>query len=217
MTRLGSTLLFILLIACAGEGERFAEAELAEAEAVTWVDVESIFTTECSGCHDDPPKLGAPQSLKSYEEVIPWLKRIKVRSLEIGDMPPGGLRAEGAALLIEKWIMQGAPRGEELGGEEAGGEELGGEELGGDEIEEIKVPTWDRSIFQLFEIYCNTCHAAPPTGGAPFPLKTYEQASPLLDRYYERVIERQDMPPGGIRDEAHLEQILLWIEAGGPK
>ena len=75
--------LVLCSLSCAGEGERFAEGELLEADSVTWLDVEPIFTAECAGCHDDPPKLGAPQALKTYEEVIPWLNRIKVRSLEV--------------------------------------------------------------------------------------------------------------------------------------
>ena len=202
-------LLVLSLLSCAGEGDRFAEGELSEAETVTWLDVEPIFTAECAGCHDDPPKLGAPQALKTYEEVVPWLNRIRVRSLEVRDMPPGGLRAEGADVLIEEWIAQGAPRGEVPIDEEQGGESMSGEE--------VITPTWDQSIFQLFEIYCNTCHADPPTGGAPFPLKTYEQALLHLGRFAERVLVERDMPPGGITDEEDLERIRLWVEAGGPQ
>ena len=111
--------------------------------------------------------------------------------------------------MIAEWIAQGAPRGEMPIDEERGGESMSGEE--------VITPTWDQSIFQLFEIYCNTCHADPPTGGAPFPLKTYEQALPHLSRFIERVVEEKDMPPGGITDEEHLERIRLWVEAGGPQ
>lgn len=193
------TMMLWTMLSCAGEGERFAEEEIIVSRTVTWLDVEPIFTAECSGCHDDPPKLGAPQSLKTYEEVLPWLNRIKVRSIEIGDMPPGGLRAENGALLIKEWIEQGAPQGE-------------------DRLDDyLESPTWDSSILQLFEIYCNTCHADPPTGGAPFPLKTYQQAVPYLERFRDRVVERRDMPPGGISDELHLHQIRLWLDGGGPQ
>ena len=72
-------------------------------------------------------------------------------------------------------------------------------------------------VFPLFEIYCNTCHANPPTGGAPFPLKTYSDISPYLERFQIRVIERLDMPPGGIQDPNHLDLIQRWIDAEGPE
>ena len=90
--------------------------------------------------------------------------------------------------------------------------EIAGETAGNDLETE---PSWDNDIFQIFEIYCNTCHANPPTGGAPFPLKTYQDALPYLERFQERVIERKDMPPGGIPDQIALEKVEQWIAGGG--
>ncbi len=196
------------LSACAGEGDRYSSGEVIESQRVYWSDVAPIFTAECAGCHDDPPKLGAPQTLKTYDEVTPWVERIAVRSLQIKDMPPGGLRGEGAARLLQLWIDQGAPRGEV--------EPIAGEEMSAGD-DELLGPTWDSTVFELFEIYCNTCHANPPTGGAPFPLKTFEQVTPYIDRFYERVIIRKDMPPGGITDDEDLELLRLWLDAGGPQ
>lgn len=197
----------VYLSACAGEGSRFAEDERQRAQLVSWLDVEQIFIAECSGCHDDPPKLGAPQPLRTYEEVTPWLLRIQVRSLEIGDMPPGGLRTEGAARLLTEWIDQGAPKTIEES------------EVGAETAEETPQPnpTWTEHIYQLFEIYCNTCHADPPTGGAPLPFKTYEQAIPYLERFQFRVIEQMNMPPEGINNSTDLQRLQNWIEAGGPR
>ena len=209
--------LIFSLCACAGEGERFAEHEIRTAQAIDWYDVEHIFSAECAGCHDDPPKLGAPQALRTYEEVLPWLTRIQVRSLEVGDMPPGGLRTEGAKTLLSQWIEQGAPK--DLDGDEdhrkRAGEDIA-EEMNAGQVQPL-TPSWIDDIFPLFEIYCNTCHNSPPTGGAPFPLKNFEQAIPYLDRFQERVIERQDMPPGGIHRMGHLQAIQTWIASGGPR
>lgn len=206
------SLFFLFQLACAGEGERYADAELVEAQRVYWSDVAPIFEIECKGCHDDPPKLGAPQALRTYEEILPWLNRIQVRSLEIGDMPPGGLRTLGAKTLIQKWIDQGALEQSIEAGEMAG--EMAGEIAG--EIPNT-IPTWENDIFSIFEVYCNTCHANPPTGGAPFSLKTYQDALPYLERFRERVINLRDMPPEGINDELVIEQLTLWIKAGGPE
>lgn len=209
------SLTVLLLSACAGFGERFAEEEIMATQSLTWNDIEPIFLAECVGCHDDPPKLGAPQSLRNYDEVAPWLNRIKVRSLDLKDMPPGGLRTQGAEILLSEWIRQGAPftdQSEEMAGEQAG--EMAGETAG--EMTKDS-PSWEHDIYPLFEIYCNTCHANPPTGGAPFPLKMYEQAQPYLDRFQVRVIELQDMPPGGISNLEDLELLQTWLDLGAPQ
>ena len=192
----------MIIMGCAGYGERFAEEEIIITQSLAWSDLEPIFQAECVGCHDDPPKLGAPQSLRTYDEVAPWLNRIKVRSLELKDMPPGGLRTEGAEILLNEWINQGAPFEKDY------------EVPAGEMLEPS--PTWDDDIYQIFEIYCNTCHANPPTGGAPFALKTYEQAQTYLDRFQVRIIEQKDMPPGGISNADDLELIQAWLDAGAP-
>ena len=86
------TLSLSILVSCAGEGERYALGELSVAARVSWADIEPIFAVECAGCHADPPQLGAPQPLLSYEQVSPWIERIQERVLVQRDMPPGGLR-----------------------------------------------------------------------------------------------------------------------------
>ena len=193
------------LLSCSGEGDRYALGEIFIAQRVGWIHIEPIIKVECSGCHADPPQVGAPQPLTNYEQVIPWISRIRVRVLEKKDMPPGGLRGEGSHNLLAAWIDQGAPyTWESIAGDIAG------------DIADPP-PTWNEDIFNLFEVYCNTCHAQPPTGGAPFPLKTYGQSADLLERFRVRVLERRDMPPGGITDPTHLAMIRRWIEAEGPE
>ena len=96
-------------ISCLGEGDRYARGELFLAQRVSWSQVEPIIKVECAGCHADPPQVGAPQPLTTYEQVLPWISRIRVRVLEQKDMPPGGLRGKGASDLLRAWINQGAP------------------------------------------------------------------------------------------------------------
>ena len=207
---------FSIFLACAGEGERYADQELFDANQIVWSDVEPIFETECVFCHADPPQVGAPQPLITYQQVVPWLTRIQVRVIGQHDMPPGGLKSERDLKLLQAWIEQGAleTKTRSVGGE-AAGEEVAGEEVAGEE--EPMMPTWRGGISQLFEIYCNTCHADPPTGGAPFSLKRYQDALPYLERYQVRVINRLDMPPGGIQDQVSLDLLQRWIDAGGPE
>ena len=95
---------------------------------------------------------------------------------------------------------------------------MGGNQ-GGNQGGNMALPraTWTDSIKEKFDIYCNTCHASPPTGGAPFPLLRYDQVFPFLERFKIRVLERKDMPPGGIQDEVDLALIQEWIDLGGPE
>lgn len=225
-----------LSIGCNGFGERFAEREIWLADQVYWNDVKPIFDRYCNSCHGEILAAGAPFSLLTYTEVLPYLERIEIRVFESEDMPPGGLRVQESKELLSKWLEQGAFFDEDgygvfdeetIGGDfNSGGEEqrgdLGGsidDTLGGNMDEDLSnsPPTWTNTIKQKFDIYCNTCHASPPTGGAPFPLLTYEQAFPFLDRFRVRILERKDMPPGGVQDEKDLTLIREWIDLGGPQ
>ena len=38
-----------------------------------------------------------------------------------------------------------------------------------------------------------------------------------LDRFQIRILEQQDMPPGGISDSNDLDQIQAWLDAGAPQ
>jgi len=215
-------LIGMTFIGCVGFGDRDADAELYQASVVDWSDIEPLFTLRCNGCHNDPPLVGAPYPLLTYDQVASRLDLIAEQIFTLEVMPPGGLSDPTERALLRRWIDLGAPKvipefyedqpmtaGQSVkAGEEAG-------EPGG--VTPLPRPTWDADIKSLFEIYCNNCHADPPTGGAPFALKTYEQVAPYLGRFQVRVIERADMPPGGIRDVADLMLIQRWLEEGGPE
>ena len=215
-----------IIVGCTGFGDRFAEREIWLADQVYWSDVKPIFDRYCNSCHGEILAAGAPFPLLTYSEVLPYLERIEIRVFESEDMPPGGLRVEESKELLSRWLEQGAFFDEQGYGEFEGGtmvdpqntgDELGGMTGGMDDDSALAKPTWRNSIKEKFDIYCNTCHASPPTGGAPFPLLTYEQVIPFLMRFQVRVFERKDMPPGGIQDEDDLEIIQEWINLGGPK
>ena len=229
-----------IVVGCTGFGDRFADREIWLADQVYWSDVKPIFDRYCNSCHGEILAAGAPFPLLTYSEVLPYLERIEIRVFESEDMPPGGLRVEESKELLSRWLEQGAffdaqGYGEFEGGMMAGnlnrtGGELGGtigDVMGGDiqgdltegmgDDSSLAQPTWRNSIKEKFDIYCNTCHASPPTGGAPFPLLTYEQVIPFLNRFQVRVFERKDMPPGGIQDEDDLKIIQEWINLGGPQ
>ena len=214
--------LFIVTLSCSGWGERFAEEELWRADRVTWRDVQPIFEAQCTSCHGDPLRLGAPIQLTTYDTVTPWLEQVKGRVYVSGDMPPGGLRGEEPSTLLLKWLEAGGPLGEEpLGGADAepGAVEAlnGGRDMDEDSISPPPISsTWTAHIEPLFQMYCVSCHDDPPTRGAPFPLVTYAHSMPHLDRFQERVLQRGDMPPEGISNREHLALIQDWIDQGAP-
>ena len=215
------------LTGCPDLGSRYAAEELWLAEATQWSDVAPIIEARCASCHGETPAGGATFSLLSYDEVFTWAERIRQRVIEQKDMPPGGLNEAQEFELLARWLAQGAPEllAEPLagvtGGGGAAGEPAAGEsaglEAGAPLAGEAEPSLGWTELRPLFEIYCNTCHADPPTGGAPFPLTTLEAVRAQLERVRIRTVERMDMPPGGVRDPEDLERFRLWLEQGGPE
>ena len=97
-------------------------AENAAAPTFT-KDVAPIFQAKCEGCHR--PDNMAPMSLRTYEEVRPWVKSIAQR-VGAHQMPPWHIdRTVGIQKfkndrslsdeqieLIERWVTAGAPKGD---------------------------------------------------------------------------------------------------------
>src|SRR5437773_4606845 len=99
----------------------------AQAQDVTFTkDVAPILQRSCQNCHR--PDSIAPMSLLTYEEVRPWAKAIKERTLlrrGRGAMPPWFIEKEigiqrfkddisltdAELAKIGKWVDSGAPRG----------------------------------------------------------------------------------------------------------
>lgn len=66
------------------------------------------------------------------------------------------------------------------------------------------------------EANCTRCHGDPLTGGAPFPLDTYERASAKADRIRARAVLAKTMPPGGGVPDDDLALLDDWVQSGAP-
>src|SRR5947207_11072789 len=98
-----------------------------QGDAVTFTkDIAPILQRSCQNCHR--PDSIAPMSLLTYEEVRPWAKEIKERTLRRtgrGSMPPWFIEkdigiqkfkddislSDAEIARIAKWADNGAPRG----------------------------------------------------------------------------------------------------------
>jgi len=94
----------------------FGDTTLAELEGIdnvpTWnADVQPIIAAYCQTCHRDPPVAGAPYALLTLEQVRSHADRIRVRSVQIGDMPPGGGLPDTERATLEAWLSGGMPEG----------------------------------------------------------------------------------------------------------
>ena len=222
---------FVWMSACSGWGDRFAQEELWRADRVMWDEALLVLQEECTYCHSEPLKAGAPIPLENYAQATHWIERIWVRVFQHNDMPPGGIQDQENYEVLLKWIEKernqpgstwieepddeaGVESGSDMVGS-MGGDQGGNmsDNMGGDQADLI---TWEKDILELFTIYCNNCHSDPPTGGAPFPLLEYEQAKSFLDRIQIRTVEQKNMPPGGVMDAEDLQKIADWISNGAP-
>ena len=76
---------------------------------VTWETyMQGMLMTHCQGCHasESPTRYGAPTDVyfDNIEDALYWNERIRIRTLEIQDMPPaGGIFAEDLYLL-QVWL-----------------------------------------------------------------------------------------------------------------
>src|SRR5438105_10699243 len=104
-----------------------ASSARAHADEVTFTkDIAPILQRSCQGCHR--PDSIAPMSLLTYEEVRPWAKAIKERTLmrrQRGAMPPWFIEKEigiqkfkddisltdAEIAKVVRWVDTGAPRG----------------------------------------------------------------------------------------------------------
>jgi hypothetical protein len=73
--------------------------------------VETMFKTNCQGCHSNPPVNGAPFSLVSYGDILANGANAVV-AMSNGSMPLGGPRASDAMIqTVQSWVVAGFPSG----------------------------------------------------------------------------------------------------------
>ena len=79
-----------------------------------------------------------------------------------------------------------------------------------------KITTYTADVKTIFDDHCISCHANPPTNGAPFSLMTYDDALDGIDRdLIARMQSSFDpMPPSGVLSDEIINVILDW-EADG--
>ena len=80
---------------------------------ITYVgNIRAIITTNCTGCHGDPPTQGAPMSLTTYNDVrgaVETLNLLERINSTTNPMPPTGLMQNDTRQLIEDWVDLGMP------------------------------------------------------------------------------------------------------------
>ena len=94
----------------------FGDQTLAELEGLdgvpTWhADVQPIMRDYCQTCHRVVPVAGAPYPLVTLEEVRQHADRVRVRSVQLGDMPPGSALPDALRATLDAWIAGGMPEG----------------------------------------------------------------------------------------------------------
>jgi uncharacterized membrane protein len=106
-------MILTLLLACTEAPDSALTDTACSAEeegyALTWSSWgQGFFRTYCDACHaaDSPQRFGAPEdvSFDTLEELRRWEARVRVRTLEQGDMPLGGGVHEDDLLLLEAYL-----------------------------------------------------------------------------------------------------------------
>ena len=76
---------------------------------VTWETyTQGMLMTHCQGCHasESPTRYGAPEDVyfDDIDNALLWSERIRVRTLEIQDMPPAGGIFSEDLYLLQVWL-----------------------------------------------------------------------------------------------------------------
>ena len=76
---------------------------------VTWETyMKGMLMTHCQGCHasGSPTRYGAPDDVyfDDIEDALFWTDRIRIRTLEIQDMPPAGGIFSEDLYLLQVWL-----------------------------------------------------------------------------------------------------------------
>jgi len=85
-----------------------------EASGVTYENtVRAIIGGSCIGCHDNPPRNGAPFALVNFQQVSQRansiLSAMSRQNGAAGAMPPAGRLPQNTIDQIQEWIDNGAP------------------------------------------------------------------------------------------------------------
>lgn len=189
---------------------------------ISFADVKPIFSKTCNLCHN--PTSGLPDWM-NYETSFAKKDRLYDRVVVKKDMPMGSKLSAEEIKLIAAWIDGGAlpevttPIESNPEATPSPVENIPSPEVTPTPIETPivnpapnPVVGWDTEAPQLkkiIEAKCSLCHN--PTSGLP-NWSDYNLFIYSLDKIYDRVIVKKDMPLGIEMDEIDRGEIKLWIE-----
>ncbi len=206
-------LLFLLLTSCnynrvksAGEKPKTLDSnELSKLDLATELNYTSvnnkIISPQCLNCHSNATGNKGGLNLETYEAFRNKLNQIVYRSLEVQDMPPGGLAPEDKK-LFQLWIECGAPTNNNgcSTGESAG------------------PLNWNKIVKTVLSKSCLDCHNETAPDGN-LNLAQYEKFKENYFAIFQRVFVKQDMPPKPYPSLTPNEKqaVLKWISQGMPR
>ncbi len=90
------------------------ETDDVEATGITYENtVKAIIQGSCIGCHDNPPRNGAPFALVNFQQVSQRansiLSAMARQNGAAGAMPPAGRLPQNTIDQIQEWIDNGTP------------------------------------------------------------------------------------------------------------
>jgi hypothetical protein len=205
-------------------------------------DVQNLLKTRCQSCHSSPPVGGAPFSLVSYADAKAHAQ-VSLAAMMRGSMPVGAARATAAEIqIMQDWISGAFPMAATVcgstpgagtpgpttgtggtagvapppGGTGAGGSPGTGSGTGGSPGSTGGGTGVPCNVATILQNQCTRCHSSPPTGGAPFSLVSYADASAHATAAVA-AMTRGSMPPSGARSStSDIQALQDWINASFP-
>ena len=103
-----------MMVACSYDNESDLVEALDQEESISYeANISSIMSSNCLGCHSNPPQNGAPFSLTTYDAVVSRAQNgqlLNVISKQTGEpnaMPPSGRMAQSTIDIVAQWIEEG--------------------------------------------------------------------------------------------------------------
>lgn len=102
--------MILLLFSCVGAGGDTAGACDRDPPLDYLTFGKAFVQTHCTGCHsslvreDQRNDATVGVDLDTYDDVVRWAERIRVRTVEVQDMPPGGGPSDEERELLAEWL-----------------------------------------------------------------------------------------------------------------
>ncbi len=171
-----------------------------------------VFIPKCVSCHSQSGRREKGLSLERYEDIRLNAPLIRFRSVEVGNMPAGGLGGVEKELL-KNWFDNGTPLQVIAGEGEKPSPEIGGGPTDFKKVSGV-----------LFAPKCNSCHsvnAENPQQGPDGNLDLTDLKAVRAKRLeiYDRVIFVGDMPKSPYPAVTLKEKEMLekWFNSGMPE